>query len=192
MKLILTIFLVLITLELHCQDIDREYSFKQLDASFFKKLKSKLSGKGEYNYTDKIILHTDGTFFRKIFATNGTFISYEDLGTWKEKNDTLFMYLNRFRIPESGEAWTEFQRIYIFYKTKLSIMPVYNGQVTKDQEYKLKGLIDSFKNWPEMLTRTIKVSCLSCFLLDSESFTMISLKPVPGIAQMPVIKISVP
>jgi hypothetical protein len=110
----------------------------QTDASFLKKLKYKLSGKHVYNYSDKIILYTDSTFFRKIFGTIGAFISFEDFGTWQEKNDSIFLYLNKFRIPESSDLWTDCKRIDIFYKKKLTIIPVNNGQLNKDQKYKLK------------------------------------------------------
>ena len=110
----------------------------QTDANFLKKLKYKISGKHDYNYTDKIILYTDSTFFRTIFGTNGTFISFEDCGTWQEKKDSIFLYLNKFRIPESSDLWTDCKRIDIFYKKKLTIIPVNNGQLNKDQKYKLK------------------------------------------------------
>ncbi len=137
-KIALIIIIAFSLIDLSGQEIDREYNYMKLDASTLKKIRYKLTFKKVYNYTDKVVLYSDSSYYRRIFGTDGLWISYEEKGSWSENKDSLILHMNKFIIPESDSTWTQYDRFDKFVKKKNKILPVYKEQLVREQKYKLK------------------------------------------------------
>jgi hypothetical protein len=124
MNRFLLLLLLLIVQKLNAQKIYKEFDYELLEHNTFKRIIHRIEGKKIYRFTDNLILFTDSTYLRKIFGTNGMFISYEDIGTWQEEQDLIILNLKRFRIPESSLTWTEFIRIDSLNKRRHLLFPV--------------------------------------------------------------------
>jgi hypothetical protein len=130
--LTICISLILLPLGIFCQDVTREYNYAKY-SNFFHSIVKRIPC-----YTDKIILSSDSTYFRKEIGTCGTFISYEKKGFWKMKNDSLFLHENKFQVPETDGKLYDSKSIEIFLLKRNSIIPIIDGNPIRNKKYKIK------------------------------------------------------
>jgi len=141
------IVLILLTCNLYSQDIKDVYELQRLKAPFLKKVRVKFSNKKVYNLTDKLTLHKNGKYLRKIYNTYHLLESYEENGTWEIKNDYLYLNLTQFRIPETETKWTDFNRTDMFLIKRNKIIPVFNQSLYRKKKLKRnkKRLLTPYK-----------------------------------------------
>ncbi len=124
MKFLLVYGLFLFSTTIFSQEITEEYI---LDKTY----------KGNHLF-EKLILFSNGKYFRKKYNTGHQFESFEEKGNWYMRKDTLTLSLKKLiAFPEDKESeWVDFERRDTFILKRNCIIPVFKQKLYK--QFKLK------------------------------------------------------
>ncbi len=81
----------------------------------------------------RLVLNSNGSYFKKIINTGHLLESYEEKGNWEKKKDTLILNLEQFiSFPEyDNSEWNNYERKDMYLVKKRSIIPVFNNKLTR-------------------------------------------------------------